>query len=176
MDELAERLAELRLALRDDRGVGDGQAERVAEQRDHGEPVGQAAHHRGLGGGLHVAEGRPGLRAGDHGGDEHHGDRGQQRGRPAARPVTSCCRLRSALGDGGSEGAVVTVAVMAAGLPAARGSLPLVADRLEGAAGLGGILGAAHRRQRLHHLPPVAGLGEPRVEDGHDAAIARSSG
>ena len=58
LDELAERLAELLLALGDDRGVGDRQPERVAEQRHHGEPVGQPADHRGLGGGLHVARAR----------------------------------------------------------------------------------------------------------------------
>ena len=58
LDELAERLAELGLALGDDGGVGDGHAERVAEQRDDGEPVGEPADHRGLGRGLHVAEQR----------------------------------------------------------------------------------------------------------------------
>ena len=63
LDELAERLAELLLALGDDRGVGDRQAERVAEEGDHGEPVGQAADHRRLGGGLHVAEPRVALGA-----------------------------------------------------------------------------------------------------------------
>ncbi len=43
----------------DDRGVGDRNAERMAEERGHGEPVGQPADHRGLGGRAHVAQ--PGI-------------------------------------------------------------------------------------------------------------------
>jgi hypothetical protein len=43
LDELAEGAAELVLALAYDGGVGDGEAERVAEQRGDCEPVGQAA-------------------------------------------------------------------------------------------------------------------------------------
>jgi hypothetical protein len=85
LDELAERLAELLLALGDDRRVGDGQPEGVAEQGDHGEPVGQPAHHRRLGRGLHVAEPRAAVGPRHHGDDEHARDGGEQRGRPSPR-------------------------------------------------------------------------------------------
>ena len=54
-DELLEALAELVLARRDDGGVRHLEAERVAEQRRHGEPVGDGTHHRGLGGGVDIA-------------------------------------------------------------------------------------------------------------------------
>ena len=46
------------LVGRDDRGVRNRQAERMAEQRDHREPVGDRADHRGLGEGRDVAPGR----------------------------------------------------------------------------------------------------------------------
>src|SRR3546814_3304856 len=83
LDELAEGLSELLLALGDDRRVGDGQPERVAEQRHHREPVGQATHHRRLRRGLHVPEPRVALRAGDDGGHEHSRDRPEEhRGAP----------------------------------------------------------------------------------------------
>ena len=83
LDELAERLAELLLALGDDRGVGDRHAERVPEQRDDGEPVGQPADQRRLGGGLHVAERGVAVGAGDHGGHEHGGDRREEHRGPS---------------------------------------------------------------------------------------------
>ena len=51
-DEAAERGAETLLLGRDDGGVGDRDAERVAEQRGDREPVGDAADEAGLGGGL----------------------------------------------------------------------------------------------------------------------------
>ena len=51
-DEAAERGAETLLLVRDDGGVGDRDAERVAEQRGDREPVGDAADEAGLGGGL----------------------------------------------------------------------------------------------------------------------------
>eukprot|EP01037_Dinobryon_pediforme_P005495 gene5496-5550_t len=51
-DEAAEGAAEALLLLGDDGGVRDRQAERVAEQRGDGEPVGDAADESGLGGGL----------------------------------------------------------------------------------------------------------------------------
>ena len=123
VDELAEGLAELGLALRDDRGVGDGNARagggtarprRTSRPaRPPSRPRRRPARSRGS---TRPPRRRPRWR------------RTPRRPRPSSavarrRVVTSCCRLRSALGDGGSEGAVVTVAVMAAGLPAARGSL-----------------------------------------------------
>jgi hypothetical protein len=54
-DEVAEAVAELVLLARDDRGVRDRQAHRPPEERGDGEPVGQRADHRGLGGGADVA-------------------------------------------------------------------------------------------------------------------------
>ena len=58
LDELAEAAPDLVLAPGDDRRVRDGQAERVAEQRGDGEPVGQRADHRRLGAGPDVADPR----------------------------------------------------------------------------------------------------------------------
>ena len=58
LHELAEAAPDLVLALGDDRRVRDRQPERVAEQRRHGEPVGQRADHRRLGAGPHVADPR----------------------------------------------------------------------------------------------------------------------
>ena len=51
-DEAAEGGAEALLLVWDDGGVGDRDAERVAEQRGDREPVGDAADEAGLGGGL----------------------------------------------------------------------------------------------------------------------------
>ncbi len=77
LDELAETAPDLVLALRDDRGVRDRDAERMPEQRGHGEPIGERTDHRRLRRGDHVADPR-GVTvggAGDHvhdgGGDEH---------------------------------------------------------------------------------------------------------
>ena len=56
LEEIGQRLADAVLVARDDRGVGDGQAERVAEQSGDREPVGQPADHRRLGERLDVAE------------------------------------------------------------------------------------------------------------------------
>ena len=58
LEEVGERLADPVLVARDDRGVRDRQAERVAEQRRHREPVGEAADHRRFGERLDV--GQPG--------------------------------------------------------------------------------------------------------------------
>ena len=58
-EEIGQRLADAVLVARDDRGVRDRQAERMAEQRGDREPVGQAADHRRLGERLHIAE--PGI-------------------------------------------------------------------------------------------------------------------
>ena len=74
LHEGTERLAELVLAFADDGGVGDREAERVAEQRGHREPVGHATHHRRLGRSLDVAPPAPPV-AHDH--DHHERDRGE---------------------------------------------------------------------------------------------------
>ena len=58
LEEAGERLADPVLVARDDRGVRDRQAERMAEQGGDREPVGEAADHRRLGEGLDVAEPR----------------------------------------------------------------------------------------------------------------------
>ena len=59
-DEAAERGAEPLLLVRDDGGVRDRDAERMAEQRGDREPVGDAADEAGLGGGLEQVGGEPG--------------------------------------------------------------------------------------------------------------------
>ena len=83
LDEGAEGVAELVLALHDDRRVGDGDAERVPEQGGDREPVGEAAHHAGLDRGLEVADPRgvaaPQLEAHERGGHDH-----QEAGGPPA--------------------------------------------------------------------------------------------
>ena len=56
LQEIRQRFADAVLVARDDRGVRDGEAERVAEQGRHREPVGKAADHRGFGERFHVAE------------------------------------------------------------------------------------------------------------------------
>jgi hypothetical protein len=83
LHELAEGSGELVLALDDHRGMRDGQAERVAEQGRHREPVGHAADHRRLGACLNVRkEGPVGADRGhDH---EQHRDRPEESGRPSA--------------------------------------------------------------------------------------------
>ena len=78
--EIGERVADPVLVARDDRGVRDRQAERVAEQRGHREPVGQPADHRRFGKGADKAPGRMTIaqRARD---QKKPGHRHQQRGR-----------------------------------------------------------------------------------------------
>ena len=49
-DEAAQRATKTLLLVRDDRGVRDRDAERVAKQRGNGEPVGDAPDEAGLGG------------------------------------------------------------------------------------------------------------------------------
>jgi hypothetical protein len=56
LDELTEILADLVLAVRDDRGVRDRDAERMPEQRRHGEPVGERPDHAAFGERAHVRE------------------------------------------------------------------------------------------------------------------------
>ena len=52
-DEVAEVRPQRVLLGGDDRGVRDRQAQRTAEERRHGEPVGERTHHPRLGGGVH---------------------------------------------------------------------------------------------------------------------------
>jgi hypothetical protein len=51
-DEPPERPAEAGLLRRDDRGMGNGNAERMAEQRGDSEPIREASDHARLGGGF----------------------------------------------------------------------------------------------------------------------------
>ncbi len=54
LDEVAEVGTDLILLARDDGGVPDGNTERVAEERDDGEPVGEGADHGSFGEGADV--------------------------------------------------------------------------------------------------------------------------
>ena len=85
LHEVAEAAADVVLALGDDRRVRDRDAERVAEQRRDGKPVGECADHRRLGGGLDVADPRRLVleRPGD---DEHDGGEHQQGRREKLHP------------------------------------------------------------------------------------------
>ena len=51
-DETAQRLAQAVTLVGNDGGMRNWHAQRMAEQRGHGEPVGDAADKTGLGGGL----------------------------------------------------------------------------------------------------------------------------
>ena len=95
LQEIGERVADPVLVARDDRGVRDRQAERVAEQGGDREPVGDAADQAGLGEGAHEAPGgMEVVEAG--GGDEHRRHAGQHRRSPAP-----ACRARAVgCGDG----------------------------------------------------------------------------
>jgi hypothetical protein len=84
LDELTESGAELVLALDDHRGVRYRQAQGMAEESRHREPVGNAADHGRLGGGLHVAQSGP-VGAGRGHGHEQNCYRGQESGSPSAR-------------------------------------------------------------------------------------------
>ncbi len=76
--KLGEGGADPVLVAGNDRGVRDGEAERVAEQGGHREPVGDAADQPGLGEGADEAPGGMQLdEAG--GGDEHRRHAGQHR-------------------------------------------------------------------------------------------------
>ena len=82
LHEVAEAAADVVLAARDDRRVGDRDAERVAEQGGDGEPVGEGADHRRLRCRLEVADPgrllleRPSEH--EHDGGEHQQPRGEQ--------------------------------------------------------------------------------------------------
>ena len=56
-DEAPHRRADAPLVFRNDRGMGNRQAEGTAKKRDHGEPVGAGADHAGFGEGAEI--GRP---------------------------------------------------------------------------------------------------------------------
>ena len=79
LDELAEAAADLVLAVGDDRGVRDRQAERVAEQGGDREPVGERADHRRLGEGPHVPD--PAVTTVDRRDDIDHGREQEHRQR-----------------------------------------------------------------------------------------------
>ncbi len=80
LDERAQSPADVVLAVRDDGRVRDRQAERSLEQRGDGEPVGQGAHHRGLGEGGHVAEPRVARLEGPRHHEQHGGGEQQPEG------------------------------------------------------------------------------------------------
>ena len=86
LDEPAELCSELVLLPRDDRGVGNGQAERMPEQRDDGEPVGDRADDCSLGSRPDVRDPRVVLLV-DPGDDEHRGCDDQQAQRDALHPA-----------------------------------------------------------------------------------------
>ncbi len=84
LHELAESSGELVLALDEQRGVRDRQAQGTAEQGRHREPVGNGADHGGLGASLHEAQERP-VGAGHGHGQEQHRDPHEETGGPTAR-------------------------------------------------------------------------------------------
>ena len=69
-DELTETSTDLILAVRDDCGVGDWQAQRMAEQCCHSKPVGERTDHRRLCKGSHVPN--PTIAPVDLGDHEHN--------------------------------------------------------------------------------------------------------
>src|SRR5574338_1238202 len=70
LHEAAEAPADAILATRDDRGVRDRNAHRVAEQRGDREPVREPTHHRRLGRGAYEPE--PGVLPLEHRGDDEY--------------------------------------------------------------------------------------------------------
>ena len=58
LEKIGQRVADPVLVARNDRGVRDRQAHRVAEQGGDGEPVSKPADHRRLGEGPHKAQSR----------------------------------------------------------------------------------------------------------------------
>ena len=100
LHELAEAAPDLVLALRDDRRVRDRQAERVAEQRGDGEPVGERADHRRLGGRPARSRPRPGRRP------RTPGRPGRRRRRATSSPVANNFIRRSVAAPAGSSAAI----------------------------------------------------------------------
>src|SRR4029453_19058359 len=60
LEEIGQRRADAVLVPGYDRRVGDGQAERMAEESRDGEPVGEAANHGRFGERLHISQAWPG--------------------------------------------------------------------------------------------------------------------
>src|SRR5512146_1698493 len=82
LHERAERAADTVLSRRNDRGVRNGNAERMTEQRGHGEPVGEPADHGRLHRRAHDAEPREaGL---EHASDDEQDGGGNEQKRRAA--------------------------------------------------------------------------------------------
>jgi hypothetical protein len=110
LDEFAERLTELLLALDDDRGVGNRDAEWMAEQGSDGEPVRQPADHRRFRRGLHVS-GQRVVTAPRRDDEEHHGDAREHRRRPSLhdRQLFALELLRAHRRQGPGSGHAVVV-------------------------------------------------------------------
>ena len=102
LHELAERAAELILALGDDGGVRDREAEWVTEESGNGEPVGEAADHRGLGRGAHETEPSP-IAVAQKAEQEHRGRGEEQAGGPALGD-RQLRELRLVVADGWQRG------------------------------------------------------------------------
>jgi hypothetical protein len=102
LDELAERLAELFLALRHDRRVRDGNPERVPEQGDDGEPVGEPADHRRLEHRPDVLDPRLVVGQGEADDVQHRGEHEQAGGlATVGGEASGSGLLRTRLGEGG---------------------------------------------------------------------------
>ena len=91
LEEARERLTDTVLVARDDRGVRDWEAKRMAEQRGDREPVGKSAHHCGFGERFDVAEPRI-LRLERASGGEHGSHHHQQPGGDDLHPLRSGLR------------------------------------------------------------------------------------
>ena len=112
-DEAAERCPEPLLLMRDDRRVRDGDAERMAEQGRHREPVGDAADEAGLGTCLQQIARPPfGQRVAAEG---ERGHQDQQRG--GEGPVTRQCAPCSGLRIGFCHAALSIAAAVAERTP-----------------------------------------------------------
>jgi hypothetical protein len=96
--EACHRIGDAVLVGRDDRGVRDRDSERMAKQRGHREPVGQAADHRRFGEGNQVAPGWVAVVELQRG-DEHRRHEHQQPGRGAAHPAGAVDARRRRRGD-----------------------------------------------------------------------------
>jgi len=95
LDEAGQTLADLVLLARDDGGVRDRDPQRMAEQRSDGEPVGEPADHRRLGGCLDIT---PRTRTVAHGPADHVHHRGDQQ-QAAGDPFHPAQRVDAVLLD-----------------------------------------------------------------------------
>ncbi len=94
-DETTERRADAVLVARNDRGVRDRNSERMAKQRNHGEPVGAGADHAGFREGPHIGQPRP-IDPERGSCDKHHGHQNKQEcrdGSHASEIGASCVRV-----------------------------------------------------------------------------------